>query len=95
MSSEAAMHRACEKFTLRAGFRAEKLRFLRAAAASVIAIALCAGLSACAEDTRYPSLSKIDDVGTVLTPEERQKAVEDLKKQEKAHAAAADKTASN
>ena len=39
-------------------------------------------LTACAEDPKYPSLSKISDLGTILTPEERQKAVEDLQKQE-------------
>jgi hypothetical protein len=75
------MHRACGEFALRAEFKAEKPRVLRAAAAGLIAIGLCAGLTACAEDPKYPSLTKIDDVGTVLTPEERQKTVEDLKAQ--------------
>jgi hypothetical protein len=89
------MHRACGEFALRAEFRAGKPRVVRGAAAVFIAIGFCAGLAACADVGDYPSLSKIDDVGTVLTPEERQKAVEDLQKQDKARAADAVKTASN
>jgi hypothetical protein len=89
------MHRACGDFTLRAVFKVGVPRVLRGVSAGLMATGLCLSLAACADDTRYPSLSKIDDVGTVLTPEERQKAVEDLKKQEKAHYAGAQKTASN
>lgn len=88
---EAAMHPASGEFALRAEFKAAMPRFLRGAAAAVIAIGLCAGLSACAEDSRYPSLSKIDDVGNVLTPEEQQKTVDELKKQHDAGAAKAAK----
>jgi uncharacterized membrane protein YgcG len=79
------MHRACYKFVLRAGFNTEKLT-IASLGASLAMAAMCAGLTACAEDPRYPSLSKISDLGTILTPEERQKAVEDLQKQEQAHA---------
>jgi hypothetical protein len=78
------MHRACHKFVLRAGFNTEKLKIASLGAGLAVA-AMCAGLTACAEDPRYPSLSKISDLGTILTPEERQKAVEDLQKQEQAH----------
>ena len=85
------MHRACHKFVLRAGFDTEKLKI--ALGASLAVAAICAGLTACAEDPRYPSLSKISDLGTILTPEERQKAVEDLQKQEQARTDAV-KTAS-
>ena len=53
--------------------------------ANGIAIALCAGLTACAEDRNYPSLSKISDLGSILTPQERQKAVEELQKQDQTH----------
>lgn len=79
------MHRACHKFVLRAGFNTEKLK-IASLGASLAVAAMCAGLTACAEDPRYPSLSKISDLGTILTPEERQKAVEDLQKQEQARA---------
>ncbi|HWJ17399.1 MAG TPA: hypothetical protein VNR65_01605 [Geobacterales bacterium] len=61
--------------------------------ASLAVAAMCAGLTACAEDPKYPSLSKIDDLGTILTPEERQKAVQDLQRQEQSHTDAV-KTAS-
>jgi hypothetical protein len=88
------MHRACGEFALRAEFEAERPRRLRRAAAGFMAIGLCAGLAACAEDLNYPSLGKIDDVGTVLTPEQRQKAVDDLQKQDQARSAGAVKTAS-
>lgn len=50
-----------------------------------LAITLCAGLAACAEDRNFPSLSKISDLGSILTPQERQKAVEELQKQDQAH----------
>jgi uncharacterized membrane protein YgcG len=87
------MHRAFHKFALRAGFETKKLR--RAGlGASLMAAAICAGLTACAEDPRYPSLSKISDLGSILTPEEREKAVQDLQKQDQAHNDDAVKTAS-
>jgi hypothetical protein len=58
---------------------------IASAAANGIAIMLCVGLAACAEDRNYPSLSKISDLGSILTPQERQKAVEDLQKQAQVH----------
>lgn len=54
-------------------------------AANFMAITLCAGLVACAEDRNYPSLSKISDLGSILTPQDRQKAVEELQKQDQSH----------
>ncbi len=50
-----------------------------------IAIALCAGLAACAEGRNYPSLSKITDMGNILTPQQQQKAVQELQKQDQTH----------
>ncbi len=87
------MHRAYCKFVLRAGFDIEK-RKVASLGAGLMAVAVCVGLSACAEDPKYPSLAKISDLGSILTPEERQKAVEDLRKQDQAHSADAVKTAS-
>jgi uncharacterized membrane protein YgcG len=87
------MHRAFYKFVLRAGFNTEKLK-VASLGASLMAVAICAGLTACADDPKYPSLSKISDLGTILTPEERQKAVQDLQKQDQAHSADAVNTAS-
>jgi uncharacterized membrane protein YgcG len=73
------------EFALRRAFDGETQRRLAGVAASFLAMAFCAGLAACAEDPKYPSLSKITDLGSILTPEERQKAVEDLQKQDQAH----------
>ena len=78
------MHRACHKFVLRAGVSIEKVN-IASLGASLAVAAICAGLTACAEDPKYPSLSKISDLGTILTPEERQKTVEDLQRQEQSH----------
>ncbi len=89
----AAMHRAFYKFVLRAGFDIGKLK-VASLGAGLIAAAICMGLTACADDPKYPSLAKISDLGSILTPEERQKAVEDLQKQDQAHSADAVKTAS-
>ena len=50
------------------------------AAAAAFALALCAGLGGCASGPEWPSVSKISDVGNVMTPEERQKALEDMRK---------------
>jgi hypothetical protein len=68
------------------------------------AIVLCAGLSGCADTTRavtdlisrpenpnYPTLGKVSDLTDVLTPEERQKALQDMQKQEQTHGADAAK----
>ncbi len=45
-----------------------------------LALALCAGLPACSVDPAWPSLGKISDLSNILSPEERQKAVQDLQK---------------
>jgi uncharacterized membrane protein YgcG len=71
------------KCAFRAKLNAVNLRRTISVAAGAGAIALCAGLTGCAEDPNYPSLSKITDLGSVLTPEERQKAVQDLQKAQK------------
>ena len=88
----AAMHRAFYKFVLRVAFCIEQ-RKVASLGASLMAVAICAGLSACAEDPKYPTLAKVTDLGTILTPEERQKAVEDLQKQDQVRSADAVKTA--
>ena len=50
------------------------------AAAAAFALALCAGLGGCASGQEWPSVAKISDVGNVMTPEQRQKALEDMQK---------------
>jgi len=50
------------------------------AAAAGLALALCSGLQACSSDPSWPGIAKVSDVGNILTPEERQKAVQDLQK---------------
>jgi hypothetical protein len=87
------MHRAFQEFVLRASIVAEKLK-IAGLGAGIVTATMCTGLTACAEDPKYPSLAKISDLGSILTPEERQKAVEDLQKQDQAHSADAVKTAS-
>ncbi len=74
------MLRAYTKFALRAEFKSSMARAARFGASVFVAIGLCTGVTACADDGGYPNLARISDVGTVLTPEERQKAVEDLQK---------------
>ncbi|MGO9546550.1 MAG: hypothetical protein ACLPPF_17360 [Rhodomicrobium sp.] len=59
-------------------------RFRQMAAAGAV-LALCAGLQACASDPSWPSISKVTDVGNVMTAEERQKAVQDLQKSDSSH----------
>ena len=81
------MHRAYCKFVLRAAGVAESLK-IASLGAAVFAASLCIGLVGCAEDPKYPSLAKISDLGSILTPEERQKAVQDLQKQDQAHSSA-------
>jgi hypothetical protein len=86
------MHRTYCKFALRAGLGSTKQRVVGRAAASLLCIALCAALSACAGNENYPSLAKIADIGQIMTPEERQKAVDDLQKQDQTHSSEAAKT---
>jgi hypothetical protein len=56
-------------------------------AAVGVAIMFCASLAGCADSasSTYPTLSKIVDPSNILSPEERQKAVQDLQKQEQSH----------
>jgi uncharacterized membrane protein YgcG len=60
-------------------------------AAAAAALFVCVGLTACAEDPKYPSLAKITGLENILSPEERQKAVQDLQKQEENHSSDASK----
>ena len=53
---------------------------------SLIVLGMCSGLTACADDPKYPSLGKISDLENILSPAERQKTVQDLQKQDQAHA---------
>ena len=62
-----------------------KTRNMAHAAGAVLLLALCGGLSACAEDRNYPSLSKVSDLGSILTPQEQQKFVSELQKDGQAH----------
>jgi hypothetical protein len=54
----------------------------------VILFALAAGLQACSNATEWPALGKISDLDNILTTEQRQKAVQDLQKNDKDAAAA-------
>ncbi|MGO9170996.1 MAG: hypothetical protein ACLP7P_03395 [Rhodomicrobium sp.] len=56
------------------------MRRVAQVAVAGIALALCAGLPACTSDPTWPSMAKVSDLTNILTPEERQKAVQDLQK---------------
>jgi uncharacterized membrane protein YgcG len=71
------------RFVPRAALNA-KPRSLTGAAA-LASLALCGGLSACAEDRNYPSLSKVSDLGSILTQQEQQKFVSELQKDGQGH----------
>jgi hypothetical protein len=60
-------------------------RTLLRGAAIGICFALCAGLQACSSDPSWPTLSKISDLGNIMTAEERQKALQDLQKSDPNH----------
>ena len=62
-------------------------RRMKQAAGAAAIFALCGALQACASDPDWPTTSKITDIGTVMTPEEREKAVQDLKKNDTGHSA--------
>lgn len=49
-------------------------------AAAALALALCAGVGGCSSDPAWPVLGKVSDLTGTMTPEERQKAVEELQK---------------
>jgi hypothetical protein len=57
---------------------------MRGAGAGIL-FALCAGLQACSSDPSWPTLGKISDLSNVLTAEQRQKAVQDLQKNDPNH----------
>jgi hypothetical protein len=65
---------------------------LRRAGAGIL-FALLAGLNGCASDPSWPTLGKISDLNNILTTEERQKAVQDLQKNDPNHDKDAGKTA--
>ncbi len=67
-----------EGLALRSAFNRRVGRGVRLIAAAGLAFALCGGLQGCASDPAWPSLAKITDLGNIMTPEERQKAVQDL-----------------
>jgi len=69
-----------EGVALRLLFKRNRRRIGRAAAVC-IALTLSAGLPACTSDPAWPTLGKVTDVGNVMTPEERQKALQDLQNQ--------------
>lgn len=79
-----AMLRAFNKFVSRMAFYIEKGKSA-SFGASLIALGMCAGLTACADDPKYPTLGKISDLENILSPAERQKTVQDLQKQDQAH----------
>ena len=87
------MHRASYKFVSRVAFGEDNQQAARFSA-RLMAVAMCAGLAACADDPKYPSVATISDIGTVLTPEERQKALQEMQKQDQAHIAGMVQTAS-
>jgi hypothetical protein len=55
-------------------------RRLRQLLAGGVALAICAGIQGCASDQSWPSLAKITDISNVMTPEQRQKALQELQK---------------
>jgi uncharacterized membrane protein YgcG len=82
---------ACQRFAFSGGSKAVAFRQTARIAAVAAALFVCAGLTACAEDPKYPSLAKITGLENILSPEERQKAVQDLQKQEENHSSDASK----
>jgi hypothetical protein len=57
---------------------------LRGSGAGIL-FALCAGMQACSSDPSWPALGKISDLSNILTAEQRQKAVQDLQKNDPNH----------
>jgi hypothetical protein len=82
------------KYAFRGVTGAEKVRGRFGHAIRLVGvIVFCGGLLACAEDRNFPSLSKITDFGSVLSPEQRDKTIQDLQKQSQTNAGVASKTA--
>ncbi len=89
-----AMGRGNIRYAFRSVAGMDRLRIAaRQGVRLVCVIALCEGLLACAEDRTFPSLSKITDTGSTLSPEQRDKAIQDLQKQSQTNTSAASKTA--
>ena len=78
-------HEAGKALALRIGYWMGTRSHYARLAAGCSMIVFCAGLSGCADESRYPTLSKISDLENILSPEERQKAMQDLQKQEQSH----------
>jgi hypothetical protein len=73
-------HEASLRSALRyMGDRRTTRRVLRGAGIGIL-FALSAALQACSTDPSWPTLGKMSDLTNVLTAEERQKAVQDLQK---------------
>ncbi len=87
----AMRNRPVREFALRKGHESSAPRRVAGLLSLFSALALCGSLGACAEDSKYPSLSKITDLTDILSPEDRKKALEDMQKQEQTHGADAAK----
>jgi hypothetical protein len=84
LKSGAAMQsRGREMSALRSGW------FAKAGLAAIVMLGL--QLASCAEDPKYPSLTKITDVDSAMTPEERQKALAALQKAQQTSSSDAEK----
>jgi len=73
-------YKQAKGFARRPVYRSTATRRVAQIAAAAVAFALCAGLQACTSDPTWPSMAKVSDLTNILTPEERQKAVQDLQK---------------
>ena len=69
------------------GHAAAARRLAVKGAASVVCIALCLALSACADgpNAPYPSLARINPIENALTPEEQAKARKALEEEQRNH----------
>jgi hypothetical protein len=80
-------HRESNVFALRS--EVKRLlggRFKELLACGAILV-LCTSLQACSSDPSWPSPGQISDLTHILTPEERQKAVEQLEKEDRSRVA--------
>jgi hypothetical protein len=73
-------HEASQRSALRYKGDGKIARWILQGAGIGILFALCAGLQACSSDPSWPTLGKVSDLNNILTTEERQKAVQDLQK---------------
>jgi hypothetical protein len=79
-SRDIMRHREGNVFALRSEVAGLFGRTFRGFLACGGIFALCASLQACSSDPSWPSAGQISDLTHILTPEERQKAVEQLEK---------------